>query len=526
MAGTSTIVIALVSTVMVLQAPFSLPRGPQPDDGSRAGSRLGDQYESLWTDIESAIENDDENARLRAARQARTIYEARLARLNSGSFAHDETAMRLGVIHAILGSAEESQAAFALIAAAHRRSRDFASLRLVAANLLQDSRGVIEALEAFVAVEGSGSGSLVRELTDEQVAFLDIGLIGDEEAQGELAEILLAGGWRVDAAPGTRDWLYIRAMRRRFEQGDRAGATEALESVRSPQALMATFVERRFAPLWPEIEARHGSDLSRRSAEFQSAIDAAYRSDPSNLQILIAYHGHLAETGQYERALALVAPIADDMERIAAAGEDGYWAVNAAADTELALGRGDQALARMDRLIDLGVSENPALISMAINRVAMLFALDRHDEALTGAEELAALDERQPLASPYGQMWIWSTAACAAHELSRSETVARWREKLEASPDDNPAALMRTYLCIGELASAERLLIQRLEGDDPASMLLALQESTFDPPRTQRNQELQRLARTLLERPSVSAAIERVGRIGRFAYASAYWGQF
>lgn len=86
--------------------------------------------------------------------------------------------------------------------------------------------------------------------------------------------------------------------------------------------------------------------------------------------------------------------------------------------------------------------------------------------------------------------------------------------------------LMRAYLCADDMAAAERFALARFHGDAPADMLKVFQRSTFPTARTLRDAELQQRGQSLLARPTVRAAVERIGRVDTFAVDSAYWGDF
>lgn len=495
-----------------LARPASSPSVPEDHPEERAR----DNAERLWAELNAAREEGDGASIVRAAERALPIHEARIAELPAGSPARNRAAMRLGLIEAVLGRLESSRAAFAQVEGSRDRY-EYLLLRLDAAAMFEDWDAMFDALEGLVAIEGAAPDSFVSTLTEDQIASVNMALIDDPRRRDRFAELLAASNWNRDAGPGARDWIFVSAMQSHFARGDEAGAIRLLDRVEGPQALVETLIQNRYAGLWPIIEARAGADLALFAAAYEDTLAREYRADPDNATLVELSVLHMSDMGRHAEALALAAPIADDPRRVAATDREGLWIVNHAAYAELALNRPDAALARMERLVARGLDSHPELISMAINRVLMLGSSGLYARALVEAEALAARTEAEPLASDYGEMFLWSAAACSAHALGQRDVAARWRARIDAMPDANEHATMRTYLCMDDMAAAEAFVIRRLTSDEPIEMLKSFQRSAIVASRTPADAELRARFEALHNRPAVRAALERVGRIRQFA---------
>jgi hypothetical protein len=81
-------------------------------------------------------------------------------------------------------------------------------------------------------------------------------------------------------------------------------------------------------------------------------------------------------------------------------------------------------------------------------------------------------------------------------------------------------------LCMGDLDGSERLLIERLNSEDPSEVLLALQDYSIESSGGPALALLRGRLREVRERPAVRAAAERVGHIRRLPFDRTYHGSF
>jgi len=218
----------------------------------------------------------------------------------------------------------------------------------------------------------------------------------------------------------------------------------------------------------------------------------------------------------------LLEPWTRDFGRVEEGGEKVFWLVNEAAFALNTLGRSDEAVALMEKLIALDIGKHPYLINMAINHGDLLIAAGRHADAARYSEALFATGKAG--ASPYGQMWMWANAACSHAHAGWPDQAAPWVDRLNAGSDDNPSAHLEALLCLGDLDSAEPLMLKRLDSDDADELLVDLQDYTLggrgiDP-------SLAARMASLRARPAVAAAIARRGRLLKLPLSRNYWTDY
>jgi tetratricopeptide (TPR) repeat protein len=199
------------------------------------------------------------------------------------------------------------------------------------------------------------------------------------------------------------------------------------------------------------------------------------------------------------------------------------WLINEAGYALVALGRGDEAVALMRRLLALPIADNGALIGPFINQAEILYSVGRYGEALDHARMLARDDAHY--ANDYGKMWISSGLVCALGALNRAAEAAPELERMRAQSDVNPAALTRAYLCVDDEAAAAALMVHRLQSDDPEAAVLALQTYSLSHVSARDAALFERLA-ALRDRPEVRAALDHVGHVLTLPLARTYWGGF
>jgi hypothetical protein len=345
----------------------------------------------------------------------------------------------------------------------------------------------------------------------------------DKSSQWRLAEALVGLGWPGPDQVWLLDWQRLTAIDGRLAKGDVAGAKAYAADVTTPQPLARLLVGRKYDLLF-EPGLDRGDAIRRALARYDGDSARRLAAKPADLHLLLDRAQFLRGVGREEAALALLLPASSDMAKVEEGGEPAFWIVNEAAYALLALGRGDEAVALMERLVALGVDEHPALISMAINQGEILNGAGRHGEAAAHAERLFAQSEEW--ASDYGDMWMWSIAACGHAEAGRPAAAAPWLDRLKAASASNESAHMRAQLCLGDLESAERLLVRRLEGDDGPDVLLKLQNYTLQLPAAGFYRRLEERWMGLRERPAVAAALTRVGRILDLPLSRTYWGDY
>jgi tetratricopeptide (TPR) repeat protein len=343
----------------------------------------------------------------------------------------------------------------------------------------------------------------------------------DKNGQARAAEaLLILGGTDREAMP----WLEgVRgiALDGRVDAGKLEQARKLARTLVDPRQVVRLAGARRYDPLFPGREDRQPTVEAAIAAN--DGFTASWlKNHPKEAKAILARGQHLRSVGKAEEALAVLLPGAIERTRSEPRDETAFWIVNEAAYALSGLGRHAEALALMEKLLELPLAENPSLVSMAINHGAILLSAGRFAEAV--AWDNALEGKAKGFANDYGFMWIWSTAACAESLAGNSSAAAPWLAKLAASSDKNKAAHTRALLCANDLDAAEAMLVKRLDGDDAADLLVGLHDYQLDTVGNDADRTISERLRAVIERPRMKAAIEAMGHRLSLPLSKIYWG--
>jgi tetratricopeptide (TPR) repeat protein len=341
-------------------------------------------------------------------------------------------------------------------------------------------------------------------------------------ARARLAEGLFKFGWPGGDNFANQNWLQMELLKGRLAKGDVAGARLLARQVASPELALELLIVKEYDPV---VEASDpGARVGALLAAEEARTAAALKARPDDLKLILARAQFLRSVGREGDALVLLLPRTTDMVAVEKGGSDAFWIVNEAAFALQALGRPDEAVALMQRLIALDLGKYPDLINMAINLAEIMNRAGHHHVAATYVEGL--FRDHADTANKYGLMWMWEGAACG-HAMGGNLVAARpWLDRLRADPDANRAALMRGLLCANDLDGAAAQFIERLAGDDAGNMLVAAQDYTIVNLNVPTLRLLDQRLQQVVARPAVAAAIARKGRILKLPLSRTYWGMF
>lgn len=322
---------------------------------------------------------------------------------------------------------------------------------------------------------------------------------------------------------GTDDSLRMDHALLLLTAGQVDRARERVASVIDPRQVMIMRVDRRFDAL--RQDPAFASRLDLRAAAEADLVRSRARADadPVKLQGFLDVAQSLRSLGRNEEALAL---LDHHVTRAQAPGGGGYedvadtlnWLLNERAYILYELDRPDEAREAFG--LSIAVRERGDWsVSQVINFASMLVSEQRPRDAL---EVIQTVGE----ASPYGDMWIASTRACAAAQLDDAALQETAMTFLREHTDDNYAAMARANLCVNDLDAAAALYIRRLEDiGERSKALLALQRYQAPPGSALPYDAVlrERLDR-VRERADVQAAVAAVGRIEDVPLRAVYWG--
>lgn len=393
-----------------------------------------------------------------------------------------------------------------------------AELQLEQGRAIDASRTIVHLSDrqptAIKSLNARWVGALLRDLDAGSAA----------EARFELALALTSRGFADPEWPGASDWINAEAIEGLIRRGRLDEAQPLVGGITDVTTQIKMLADRGFEPLWPELEAKAGPRAERLLANDLASARRAYERDPNNVIALRSYVMTLRSLGRSREAIGLAMPLAGDLREVEKRGPPAFWLVNEVALALAESGQVDAGDRLFDRLLTLGVAEHPELVSMAINRGAMLLNANRPTDALAAAAFVDA--QGAGALSDYGRMWNWQIQTCALRALGRSAEAQPIFDRMVATKSANDEAYMLALLCHDRLGDAEQLIVDRLaDGARRADMLLALQDfrSSSQPTLLMTMREKLLSLRT---RPAVRRAIDASGRIRVIDADRTYWGSF
>lgn len=192
------------------------------------------------------------------------------------------------------------------------------------------------------------------------------------------------------------------------------------------------------------------------------------------------------------------------------AGLQARWLFNYWGYALYAMGRvedGDAALRRASRSLD-GTGCN---VCNTINLAEMQILQGRYEDALVTLDEVVGIEATQDK-----HMWHWANRVCAYHYLGDTAARDEYLPLLAENWREQPAAYQTVALCMNDEELGAQILIDRLEDERFwADALRAIQRnaSQFDNDRMPHTRDWDEAFETLINRPDVRAAIDRVGFI-------------
>lgn len=403
---------------------------------------------------------------------------------------------------ALLGLKREKQAV-ALIDEAERTAPQVAAVNttLLLGALLTDHWDVAaNALDRLIA----RAPDAVRDIDWELMRFFLRSEPKDQEVKNEdrrVALARLAYGGNTE----TGDYLAKGAVDILVKRGDLAGARDLIRFIDEPQIVENLLIQKRFVSLWPEIEAKAGQHLTKVRVSSASSAERYYAEQPDDPERLQLLANALRHAGRLDDAIALRAALPTDITGMSAADERLGWAVNNVALALHEAGRADEADQLFALLNDAPMPVEGWRVSMKINRLQLLVADGKFEQALPLIEPTAKVQ-----GSPYADQLVRRLRYCTIYALGRTAEAARLLPELLAHSKDAVSATIDGLLCAGQVDKAEKLALASLEDEDfHEAFIRELQPKQLTSERpaiwTKGWQELRR-------RPAISARFNQIGR--------------
>lgn len=351
------------------------------------------------------------------------------------------------------------------------------------------------------------------EVHEEAVSFLIQRARAMETPDAREYQLLAAlrrAGWESSDPFVDMSYRWRTLTRLSIDRGELEEARAVAADVHAPAALIGMRIDRRFDAVAPAVAgAENFAAMLEAYLQQRRAIAAAH---PDELGGLLDVVHLLVALDRNAEALAMLAPARARIEAGAAPYEDqaewANWVYDYEARALMQLGRGDEALAALQRGANLGEDTGPN-VSQSINYAHLLMRVGRYDEAL------AALDAvPEEFVSAYGWMNANLVRACALAEQGETEAANAVLEAMRARAADSRRVLTEAELCFGNVEQAAAVFIAAL--DDPRDREAALLDAQRTLPPTALSAFDRRMDahfEAMLAREDVRAAVERYGRV-------------
>lgn len=484
--------VAMASVLLMAMAPTGLPPAPSATEAPR-------DFDTRIAEIAGRIDANDSAAALAA-------LDALLPTVDLPAQRGTIEGLRSFALARLGRLPEARKAAEAAIAATPAPTMLLLRQLFLTRAFDGDQAAAADAVALITATYPRGA----RELPSELLFQLLTGLRKDEQKRFDLAYSLAAVDWEPeDGKIGDGDGVRLLVLTGLASRGRLDEAAPIVEKVQDPGVLLRLGIDRRFAPLWPAVEARLGPGARTASEAFVAAAKARFEAAPNSMMARHGYAQALNIAAREPEAVAVLADVAPTPADLARLNNREIWVVNLQADLLANTGRIDAGLARLNAL-NAGLGDaRPELISTAINAALLAESADRPEAALAA---IAAAETGAKFASDYGKAFIANARACVlARTGKRAEAIAAAAPVLAQT--DNQSARMATQICLGQTDAAAATLIKRLQdAEDGTDMVFELQPFLIaDRPGVPGNAHRAAL-RGLKARADVKAAFLKAGR--------------
>lgn len=341
----------------------------------------------------------------------------------------------------------------------------------------------------------------------------------EDSVRAELFKTAMAAGYGRDD-PAWASAHALDAISTLVAAGDRDGAVRMLPQILVPRMGLALLIDRRYADIWPDVEAWAGGDLAAQRDAYVTATRAAYTVDPT-LERLRAHVAALEAAGRDDEAIVLLKRAIDDR---AGWDSDRYEiimvAVRLAALYQHA-GRSQEALKLLsDMRAAVPIAEFPMAANLLPNLVRLMIDSDRH------ADALAIIDGKRPSDEEAAPFYV-ALRACALDGLGRTSDAARERERVASAYSANEQAQMIVATC-GSREDRRSFALQQFRSElSRSEALIEWQANRTRSGATAEVGDPATLYRALNDDPAIGAEAARLGRVLPPSYAAALngWGE-
>lgn len=232
------------------------------------------------------------------------------------------------------------------------------------------------------------------------------------------------------------------------EAGNIDAARVLLPELNAPTTLLSTLGDRRFAALWPDIEARGGKNMATVINALVDQRQSRFDGDPTDDEALKELAEAYLFAGRFDDVLALVSPREPAADGYDALTEDMAWALSSKIRALDALGRPADADAIYERMTSIDPAGGKGwVVNFAINRAIRLVGIGDNQRGLMATD--AAGEIAKDHGSDYARALVRRTRICALAGLGRGEEAKALLPEALAHSEDSPSSAIQTMLCVG-----------------------------------------------------------------------------
>ena len=368
-----------------------------------------------------------------------------------------------------------------------------------------------DALDRLLSIAAEDDPAEVMSVYVEDVLFLKSMLSKDGPAGAEerMLQGLFDSPHFSEFSPRIQQPIAYSMLEMDAEKGRIEGAAGRLTYVKNPLTYIYLLSDRKFAPIWPMLEASVGPNLSAVSKAYVDETARRHAGNPSDDYAVQEYAHALLYAGRFEEVVALV-----DVKDVTNMTEQQGWALNVKAYALDALGRSAEADAIFDSIaaIPYKSGANDWLVSFTINRAYRLSELGRFEAALK-ANRLA---ESMP-GSDFANMLTLAIKVCSLAGLDRRVGLKPLIQRVYDKRADSYANAAMAMLCVNEVDMAASIVREALaDPESSGDMAKELQRPEFNLFYTRG--ALPVLYDALHDRPDIRAALNKAGQFIPDAY--------
>lgn len=250
-------------------------------------------------------------------------------------------------------------------------------------------------------------------------------------------------------------------------------ASKMINEVSDIDHVYPLLIDRRYEPLWPEIDKRVGPHMGRVAEDFVRFSKKELADEPDNRWAFGDVVRSLVVAGRNREAISIYQTLPKDSESVSHYQPGDAWATNAAAVAFDRTGRRAEADQAYDLLTQVSPEANPWIFSLWNIRTGRLADQGRWQAAMAAGKEHLAAAER--FGDYYAQTFAAVNLACIAPHLADTPAdpaIVRANAILMRSRNKLPIIAAVAAFCQGDKVSARTLTLAALENEDTRGLAL------------------------------------------------------